>query len=159
MLPSRMTAKVRYSDVYDLLDGEQQQHLDALYRQRLNNTFIDDRYDPPEKRWRFVVADGVVESARCSFSAQNDAYRVLAEMHSPTLHPAANVIVAAAVSVGKCGVLLFNTRQNYRFECCVPDTFDEIEGDWVHADGVLGLRTSHIHKLTLKECKIMTNTY
>jgi hypothetical protein len=24
---------------------------------------------------------------------------------------------------------------------------------------VLGLRTSHIQKLTLKECKIMTNTY
>ena len=159
MLPSRMTAKIRYGDVYDLLDGEQQRTLDALYRQRLNNTFIDTFYNPPENRWRFVVADGVVESARCSFSAQNDAYKALAEMHSPTLHPAINIIVAAAVSVGKCGVLLFNTRQNYRFECVVPDTFYEFEGDWVHTDGVLGLRTSHIQKLTLKECKIMTNTY
>ena len=159
MLPSRMTAKVRYNEVYDLLDGEQQRTLDALYRQRLNNTFIDARYKPPENRWRFVVADGVVESARCSFSAQLDAYRVLATMHSPTLHPAVNVIVAAAVNVGKAGVLLFNMRRNYRFECVVPDTFNETQGDWVHADGVLGLRTSHIQKLTLKECKIMTDTY
>lgn len=159
MLPSRITSKIRYSDVYDLLDVEQQFQLDALYRQRLNDTFIDACYTPPENRWRFVVADGVVGSARCSFNAQNDAYKVLAEMHSPTLHPAVNVVVAAAVNVGKVGVLLFNTRQNYRFECVVPDTFDEIEGDWVHADSVLGLRTSHIQKLTLKECKIMTNTY
>ena len=159
MLPSRMTVKVRYNEVHNLLDGESQRLLDALYRQRLNNTFIDTRYNPPENRWRFVVADGVVESARCSFSAQLDAYKVLAEMRSSTLHPAVNVVVAAAANVGKAGALLFNARQNYRFECVVPDTFDEIEGDWVHADGVLGLRTSHIQRLTLKECKIMTNTY
>lgn len=150
---------IRIKNIAAALDDEHSRYYDALYRQRRNNIFVDDTYTPPEHRWTFVVADGVIESSRASFLPEMDALKVLCDMHSPTLPPSLNVAIGAMCNGVKPGVLLFNTRQNYRFECVVPDTFVETEGDWIHADGVLGLRTSHIRRLTLKECKIMTNTY